>query len=315
MESPNNDRLQVSVIVPVVEMVDDLEALYREYSAELREMGRTFEFIFVLDGRFARLREPLAELKRRHPEVRIVVLGRSFGESAALTAGLSVARGESILTMASYFQVETRGVRELLSKLDDGFDIAVTRRQPRIDSVFNRLQSRVFHGIIRLMTGARYRDITCGFRAMRRNVLDEIQLYGDLHHFIPILAHQAGFKVAEVSVPQRQEEARTRVFGPGVYLSRLLDILTIFFLTRFARKPLRFFGSVGSAVFVVGFLISAYLAAYRLLGFGGIANRPLLLLGVLMVVFGVQSVSIGLVGEIVIFTHARTREYRIETIL
>jgi hypothetical protein len=150
---------------------------------------------------------------------------------------------------------------------------------------------------------------------MRMEVFDELHLYGDLHRFIPILAERAGLRVKEVAVPQRKEDSRARVFRLTVYLGRLLDILTLFFRTRFMHKPLRFFGTLGAAMLSVGFVISAYLALYRLLGYGGIANRPLLLLGILLIVFGVQSISIGLVGEIVIFTHAREKEYRIDTVL
>lgn len=307
--------LDVSVIVPIVERHDDLSRLYEEYAASLRQLQKSFEFIFVVDGGFRAVLESLKALKAADPQVRIVLLARSFGESVALKAGFSEARGRIILTLASYFQVETSGVREALAGIEEGYDLVISRRHPRVDTLFNRLQSLVFHGIIRWTTGVGFRDVTCGFRAMKREVLEEIGLYGNLHHFIPILAIQAGFKIKEIEIPQRIEEAKSRVFGVGVYLNRLLDIVTIFFLTKFTRKPLRFFGAIGTVVFVAGLGICVYLFLYRLLGSGGIANRPLLLLGVLLVIFGVQSVSIGLVGEIVIFTHARDKDFRIEEIL
>jgi glycosyltransferase involved in cell wall biosynthesis len=313
--SAGEATVDVSVVVPVVEPVDDLTALFRGYSAALREMERSFEFFFVLDDRFRNLIEPLRELKRDNPEVHIVVMGRSFGEAAALKAGVSQARGSVLMTLASRFQVDSGGVRELLTQLDEGYDLVVARRNPRIDSRFNRVQSRVFHGVARLMTGSNFRDMTCGSRAMRPEVFDALHLYGNFHRFIPILAKRAGFSVKEVDVPQCTEDSRTRVFSLTTYLALLLDVLTLFFLTRFAHKPLRFFGTLGAAILSVGFVISAYLALYRLLGYGGIANRPLLLLGILMIVFGLQSISIGLVGEIVIFTHAREKEYRIDRVL
>jgi glycosyltransferase involved in cell wall biosynthesis len=287
--SVSEPAVDVSVVVPVVELVDDLDALFRDYSAALREMERSFEFIFVLDGRFRRLVEPLRELKRDNPEVCIVVMGESFGEAAALKAGASQARGSVLMTLASRFQVEGGGVRELLMQLDKGYDLVVTRRHPRIDSRLNRLQARVFHAIARLMTGSKFRDMTCGSRAMRAEVFDELHLYGDFHRFIPILAKQAGLRVKEVDVPQHKEDSRSRVFRLTVYLALLLDVLTLFFLTRFVHKPLRLFGTLGAAMLSVGFVISGYLALYRLLGFGGIANRPLLLLGILMIVFGMRS--------------------------
>jgi glycosyltransferase involved in cell wall biosynthesis len=308
-------EVEISVVVPVVEEpVDDPTELFLEYSAALRETGRSFEFIFVLDDGFRHLVEPLRELKRDNPELRIVVMGRSFGEAAALTAGASQSRGSVLMTLASRFQVEGGGVRELLAELDRGCDLVVVCRSPRVDSPFSRLRSRAFHGVVRLLTGSRFRDLTCGSRAMRAEVFDELHLYGSFHRFIPILAEQAGLSVREVDVCQARDDARPRVFGVTGYLALLLDILTLFFLSRFAQKPLRFFGTLGAAVFGVGFAISGYLALYRLLGYGGVADRPLLLLGILLVVFGVQSISIGLVGEIVIFTHGE-REYRIDTVL
>ncbi len=307
--------VEITVVVPVVEPVDDLAWLFEHYAVPLRETKRPFEFVFVLDEASRHWIEPLRELKRDHPEVILVVLGGSLGEAAALKAGAAQARGSVIVTLASRLQVEGGGIREMLAELDAGSDLVVICRQPRRDARFNRLQSRVFNGLLRLLTGSKFRDVTCGSRAMRAEVFDELHLYGNFHRFIPILARDAGFEVEEVEVSQSPKDARMRLLKPTGYLTFLLDVLTLFFLTRFARKPLRFFGTLGAGIFGVGFAISAYLALYRLLGFGGVADRPLLLLGILLIVFGVQSISIGLVGEIVIFTLAREKEYRVEKVL
>ena len=195
-------------------------------------------------------------------------------------------------------------------------DLVISWRYPRIDSWFNRVQARVFHWTIRMLTGTGYHDVSCGLRAMKRQVAEEIQLYGDLHRFIPLLAYQRGFKVKEITVRQSPLDSMRRIYRPGVYLRRLLDILTLFFLFKFTQKPLRFFGLVGSSLFGAGVLTTAYLGLYRLLGFGAISGRPLLILGVLLMVLGVQLFSIGLLGEIIIFTHARdVKEYQIKEIL
>jgi len=308
-------RPDVSVIVPVVEVHDDLAKLYDEFSGALRALGKTYEFVFVLDGGFRHLVEPLKALRQGHPGFRIVALGRPFGESVALRAGLEHSSGATIVTLAAYFQVGVGAVAEALRGLDQGADLVVARRWPRLDSPFNRLQSKIFHGLVRLLTGTRFRDLTCGFRAMRREVLEEVHPYGELHHFIPLLAERAGFRVKEIDAPQRREESAARVFGLGLYLSRVMDVVTVFFLTKFTRTPLRFFGMIGTLVGLAGFAILTYLALYRLLGYGGIGDRPLLLLGLLFVVFGIQSISIGLVGEIVIFTHSRDKEYRVDLVL
>jgi glycosyltransferase involved in cell wall biosynthesis len=306
----------VSVVVPVVERYGDLARLYAEIAAELDRLGKSAEFIFVVDYR---QREAITSLRQiqsaaRH-DVELVLLGGTFGESASLTVGLERARGELLVTFAAYFQVDPTGLEGALQEIEAGADMVVGRRFPRVDSRFNRLQSRLFHWLLNWTTRTRFQDISCGFRVMRREAARELQIYGGLHRFIPILAMQRGLEVRELPLPQRREDAVTRYYGLAVYLKRFIDILTVFFLTRFTHRPLRFFGLLGFGIGVSGFALTAYLGIYRLLGLGSIANRPLLLLGVLLLVLGIQLLSLGLIGEIIIFTHARkAATYRIAEI-
>lgn len=304
-QETQNAAPDVTLIVPVAERYDDPGKLYRLYVPELEALGKSFEFLFVVDGGQEKIVPSLRRLKEEGARVVFATLSRPFGEAAALSVGLSMARGETILTLASYLQVEASGVRAALAELDAGADLVVARRYPRRDSILNRAQANVFNWIVRRLTGTLFHDIACGFRAMKREVAGELDIYGDLHRFVPVLALREGFRVVEIPVPQREEDRGLRYAGPGIYLRRLLDILSVFFLVKFTRKPLRFFGLVGTAVMVPGVLVLLYLGAYRLLGFGAIGDRPLLLLGVLLVVLGFQSLSLGLIGEIVIFTHAR----------
>jgi glycosyltransferase involved in cell wall biosynthesis len=304
-------------VIPISERHDDLRELYFQYARELSKTGFTHEFIFVLDGPDHDALQTLKSLKEEHPgEVVVVTLSRWFGEATALSVGFDKARGEVILTLPSYFQVAPHEVHRIFKKLaEDDQDLVVAWRYPRIDSRFNRVQSRLFHWLVRLLTGARYHDVSCGVRLMRRKVAEEIHLYGDLHRFLPVSAYQRGFHVSELPVQQSPQDARLRVYGPGVYLRRLLDILTFFFLFRFTKKPLRFFGLIGSGIFGAGTVITVYIGAERLLGTTP-AARPLLILGVLLMVFGIQLFSTGLLGEIIIFTHARdVKEYHVEEIV
>lgn len=307
----------VSVIIPVVERHGDLERLFEEYASELELLDRTAEYIFVVDYREREVVPMLRELQRdTDRDVILVLLGGTFGESSALTVGLDRARGEIIVTLAAYFQVEPVGVRDAFAAVDGGADLVFGRRHPRVDSLFNRLQSGLFRRIVNWMTGASFKDISSGFRVMRRRVAEELQVYGGLHRFIPILAWNQGFKVVELPMRQRREDAPTRYYGIAVYLKRVLDVLTIFFLIKFTRRPLRFFGLIGLGVSAVGGAITLYLGVYRILGLGAIAGRPLLLLGVLLVVLGIQTLSLGLIGEIIIFTHARSiRDYQIAEVI
>lgn len=309
--------VDLSVVVPISEHHDDLQELYLQYARELSVNGSLFEFIFVLDGPKPEALKTLRQLKKEFNQITIVSLNRPVGEATAVSVGFDRARGLIILTLAPYFQVEPHEVRQMLGKLmEDGNDVVISWRYPRIDSLFNRLQSWGFHWLTRLLTGIKYHDISCGLRVMKRRVVEEIHLYGELYAFLPLLAYQRGFKVVEVPVQQSRHDTKRRVYGPGVYLRRVLDILTIFFLFNFSKKPLRFFGLFGSGVFAAGAIITGYLGVYRLLGLGPISGRPLLTLGVLLIVLGVQLFSIGFLGEIIIFTHARRfKEYTIEKFL
>lgn len=305
------------MVVPVVERHGDLRQLYSEYATELTRMGRQAEFIFVIDYRQQEVVPLLREIQREaEDEVILVRLGGMFGESAALTVGVEQARGEIVVTLASYFQVEPRGLEKAIREIEKGADLVVGCRFPRIDSWFNRLQSKVFHSIVNLISGTTFRDISSGFRVMRRTVPRELPVYGGVHRFFPVLALRHGFKVRELEMSQRQEDAVTRYYGIAVYIKRLLDVLTVFFLLKFTHRPLRFFGVLSILLGLPGLAITLYLGIYRLLGLGPIAQRPLLLLGVLLMVLGIQLLSIGLIGEMIVFTHARQiREYRIEEII
>jgi glycosyltransferase involved in cell wall biosynthesis len=303
-------RRLVSVIVPVVERADDLQSLYRDFAAELDACGEAHEFLFIFDGAFTPPPE-IVSLCRERDNVRVLRFARTFGETAALRLGIERSRGDLILTLPAYYQVKPEGLRSLLDQLDAGSDMVVASRSPRLDSRFNRLQSAAFHRLLSGVTDRRFHDIACGVRLMRRPVAEALPLYGDLHRFIPALALREGYLVDEVPVPQHPQDLRTRLYGPGVYARRLLDIAAFFFLAKFTEKPLRFFGLVGSLFFAAGAFTGLVLLVARL-GGQGIANRPLLLLAVLLLALGVQLMGLGLVGEIIVHLRApHRRAYRV----
>jgi glycosyltransferase involved in cell wall biosynthesis len=300
----------VSVVVPVVERAEDLMAVYRAFSRELEKRAEEFEFLFVFDGRFAPPAE-LLELSRKKERVRILRFAREFGETAALRIGIEKSQGDLVLTLPAYFQVQPEGLGLLLDAIVGGADMAVANRSPRLDNWLNRMQSRAFHRIIGGVTDQQFHDMACGVRAMRRPVAEALPLYGDLHRFIPALALREGYRVDEVPVAQHPNDARVRVYWPGVYLRRLLDVAAFFFLAKFTERPLRFFGLVGSLFLSSGALLSLVLLIQRFEG-QGIANRPALLLAVLLVALGVQLIGLGLVGEIIVHLRApHRRAYRV----
>lgn len=305
---------RVSIIIPVAERCDPLPALYEEYRGAIAQVTGDYEFIFVLDGNYADKAPELTPL-RAQGNVRVLQLSRQFGEAALITAGFEFCSGGRIMTLPAYRQVVPGRIGELLAGLKSA-DMTVACRWPRRDSAINRLQSAAFHFALRRMTGAEFHDLGCSARAFDRRVLEEVRLYGDQHRFLPLLASRQGFRVKEVQLPQSDHDTPTRVYSPGVYTRRLLDILTILFLTKFTRKPLRFFGLIGVTLLVVGVVALAWIAVQRLVFYVGLGDRPALLLSTLLIVLGVQILALGLVGELIIFTHAsELREYQVAEVV
>jgi glycosyltransferase involved in cell wall biosynthesis len=309
-DGPPSDVELISVVVPVVERTDDLVSVYRAFARELDRRPEEYEFLFVFDGRFTPPPELIA-LSRDTGRIKLLRFVREFGETAALRLGIARSRGDLIVTLPAYFQVQAEGLPLLIDAVEAGADMAVANRSPRLDSWLNRAQSRLFHSIVGGASDQRFHDMACGVRVMSRTVAETLPLYGDLHRFIPALALREGFQVQEVSVAQHPSDARTRVYRPGVYFRRLLDIAAFFFLAKFTEKPLRFFGLVGSVFLGAGAALSLVLLVQRVEG-QGIANRPALLLAVLLVALGVQLIGLGLVGEIIVHIRApHRRAYRV----
>jgi glycosyltransferase involved in cell wall biosynthesis len=304
-ESPVEGTIDVSVVCAVRPDTTDLAEMHAEIRRELAQTGRAIEFLYILPGRRAILDEQIARLEDPEGRIRVLRLARDFGEATALQVGFEHSRGKYVLTVPDRRQTDASVVREILTLLDDGHEVVVVRRDPRKDGLFNRLQSRVFHALTKALVWENLRDITCGVRGLTRKAAVRLDLYGDQHRFVPILARRSGYEVLEIPSPQHPANRTLRLFGPGVYVRRILDIFSIFFLARFTRKPLRFFGLIGSVMGMIGFAICLVLAYQRLFGKTALADRPLLLLGVLLLVLGVQVISLGLLGEVIIFLSSR----------
>ena len=311
----STEPVDVSLIVPVGRRQADPAELFAEYRAGLDALACHCEMIFVLDGPNEKFAAGLKELAAGPQRITIVSLTRSFGEATAIMAGFEQAKGQVIVTLPAYFQVEASELPKLVGALQTS-DLAIARRWPRAGGIFERMRRSAFHGLLAAVTGLRYKDLGCGARALDRRVLEEIQLYGDQHRFLPVLADRKGFKVAEIDVRQSPKDRHEGYYEPRVYTRGFLDIFTIFFLVRFTKKPLRFFGMIGVTLFAIGALVVTWLVVDRLFFGHGLTERPALLLSSLMVVLGLQLFAIGLLGELIIFTHARQlRDYQIDAVL
>ncbi|MCH9004553.1 MAG: glycosyltransferase [Proteobacteria bacterium] len=299
----------ISVIIPVTERVDSIENLLMTYQQVIASTGRDFEIICVLDGKFAHLKTNIRQESNKHGTIRVISLSRNYGESVALAIAIEHARYDLVLTLPSYEQIESNAIPTLFDHIDEA-DVVVARRWPRKDSAINRFTNRVFHAALRWITQVPFRDIGCGVRVFKRRVFSEITIYGDQHRFLPVLADRRGFKVVEIDLPQAESDLGVRIYSPRVYVSRLLDLIGVFFLARFTKKPLRFFGMIGSVLGLTGIIILFVAVLQRYAFDMALADRPILLLGSLCLVLGAQLFALGLVGELIIFTHARDlKEY------
>jgi dolichol-phosphate mannosyltransferase len=303
----------VSVIVPVTERPHDLAWLYRTFSAELVAAERPYEFVFAVEPWARSWVEVLEPLVDGGEPIRVLEVGQTVGEAALLDAAASSCSSPIIVTLPAYPRVQPGALEALIGEVEKGADLASAVRVSRESSLVNRIQNRLFHGLLGRMGGRGFRDVASGVRAMRRTILEDLPLYGDFFRFLPVLARREGFAVVEVEVAQHPEDQRARVYAPGVYLRRLIDLLGLFFILRFTHKPLRFFGLVGSLFALGGASILAVLFVQRV-GGRGIADRPMLLLGTMLLVLGVQAIAMGLIGEIIVHLSAsHRRTYRLRT--
>ena len=304
-------EVAISVIIPITERPEELTDLHREYVAALATLGKTVEFIYATEPWRRELTMQVARLPKEGETVRIVEAAQAVGEASLLKLAAERSRGQILITSPAYFRIEAASLINMIERIDAGADMVAARRWPRRDSWINRAQTRLFHYFLGKIGGGRVSDVACGVRAMRRGVLEGLPLYGDFHRFLPVLAIREGYRVEEISCPQHARDSRTRVYRPGVYLRRLIDLLNLFFLLRFTFKPLRFFGLMGSALGISGSVILAVLAVQRL-GGQPLANRPMMLLGVLLVTLGLQMFALGLIGEIIVHLQAPYRpSYRL----
>jgi len=313
--SQKDSRVELSVIIPVGDRQSDAGALFADYQEGLGKLGMRHEVIFVLDGPQEDFAAGLQPIMHDNGNMTVVALTRSFGEATALMAGFEQASGELILTLPAYFQIRGAEIPKLVDAMELG-DLAVARRWPRAGGRLELLRRNAFHGLIAWITGLRFRDLGCGARVMRRRVLEEVSLYGDQHRFLALLADRQGFRVREIDVAQSAQDRFTGRYRTREYVHRALDIFTVFFLVRFTKKPLRFFGMVGATTFGIGAAFLLYLVIDRLFFGEGLAGRPALLLSSLLVVLGLQLFALGLLGELIIFTHAKNiKDYQVDKVI
>jgi glycosyltransferase involved in cell wall biosynthesis len=299
----------ISVVVPMHNEERSVALLYDELSSVFEPLDVPWEAIFVDDGSTDGTFAALTRLHSAAGNVRVVRLRRNFGKAAALVAGFDQARGDIVVTMDGDLQDDPAEIPRLLAKLDEGFDLVSGWKTHRRDRLSRRILSRIFNRATGMLSGVRLHDMNCGLKAYRAEVVRGLRLYGELHRFIPVLAHYRGFRIAELPVNHRPREHGRSRYGIERYLRGFLDLLTVSFIGRYRHRPLHLFGGLGLILGFSGTAILTYLTVVKILGHA-IGHRPLLMLGVLLVVIGLQFFSLGLISEMITSLHEERAQER-----
>jgi glycosyltransferase involved in cell wall biosynthesis len=308
----NSTKCDISVVIPLFNEEPNLEELKARLDRVLPEVSDRYEIIFVDDGSRDGSAKLLRDFHASDPwHTRVVRFRRNFGKSAALAAGFDTSRFEIIFTMDADLQDQPEEIPKLLARLEKGADLVSAWRVNRNDPASKTLPSKVYNAVTRLTTGVRMHDFNCGFKCYRRSVLDELQIYGERHRYIPVLASYRGFRIAEVPVEHKPRMRGKSKFGYERYFGGFFSLLTVILLTRYTNKPLHFFGFVGLASFGAGFLIDLYLSILWLVFRKPLSDRPILMLGTMLIIIGVQFLFFGLLAEMIAFTARRDDDYSV----
>lgn len=313
------NRVHISVVVPVYNEEQSVRPLYETLSAALEREGRNYEVVFVDDGSSDGSFSVLQALHDTDDRVRVIRFRRNFGKTPALVAGFAHARGEIVFTMDADLQDDPAEIPQFLGKLSEGYDLVSGWKYPRLDPFTKTIPSFFFNRMVSATTGVRLHDMNCGFKAYRREIIEDLKLYGELHRFIPVLAARRGFRITEVKVKHHPRKFGKSKFGARRFLRGFLDLLMVLFLVSYMRTPLRLFGSLGVLSTIAGIGVDLYVVLDRFLPFGSqqpIHNRPLLFVGILLLVFGISLILTGLQSEMIRhFAYRPEEEYSVRQVL
>ena len=308
----------LSVVVPLLDEAESLGELVQEIVSGAEASGRSFEIILVDDGSKDESWAVIGKLDEQYPGiVSGIRFSRNFGKSAALAAGFAEARGEYIVTMDADLQDDPAEIPNLVDALDSGYDLVSGWKSDRQDPVSKTIPSRFFNLITSKMSGIKLHDFNCGLKAYRREVTQNLVLYGEMHRYIPLLAKWDGYtRITEIKVNHRPRKYGSTKFGLERFVRGFLDLLTVLFTTRFAARPMHFFGTLGTLSFIGGFAISLYLSIDKLAFGNPIGDRPLLLLGAILILLGSQLFMSGILGEMLIRQRMEARgAYQVREVL
>jgi glycosyltransferase involved in cell wall biosynthesis len=315
MESVDQNNIYFTVVVPLFNEQESLQKLYEQLSKASCLSEKPTEFIFVDDGSTDQSINVLTGLHERDARVRVIQFRRNYGKSAALAVGFEKARGKIIVTLDADLQDDPAEISRLVDSLDEDYDLVCGWRKDRKDPFLKKWSSKLFNRVTSMLTGIRIHDVNCGLKTFRREVIQNIKVYGKLHRFLPVFAKAQGFKVGEVVINHHARLYGRTKYGFSRFAEGFFDLITVLFITRFTKKPLHIFGSLGIFSLILGTLISAYLTIEKLFVGKYLSNRPLFFLGILLIIVGVQFFSIGLLGEMLTESRQDHNSYSIKKVL
>ena len=302
-----SQTLEISIVVPLYNEEESLSELVDQIKKSLPY--RSFELIFVDDGSSDSSWDVIEQLVEVNSEVKGISLGVNQGKSYALQAGFNEVKGQYIVTLDADLQDDPAEIEQMICSLESGYDLVSGWKKKRFDPISKTIPSKFFNWVTRRAAGIHLHDFNCGLKAYRAEVVAHIQLYGELHRYIPLLAKRAGFgSITEQIVQHRARKYGRTKFGLSRFINGFLDLITILFVQKYLQKPMHFFGTIGVLLMSIGSLINIYLAGIRIFYNAGIGNRPLLFLGILLMVLGVQFLSTGFLGELINKNHIHNRQ-------
>ncbi len=308
----SNIKSLVSFVVPIYNEEDNVKLLYQELYEVVEASGLRAEFVFIDDGSSDATVERLSEITSNDPRVKIILLRRNFGQTAAMSAGFDHAEGEIIITMDGDLQNDPHEAPRMIEKLEEGYDIVAGWRKDRQDKKWSKvIPSMIANRIISKTTKVSLHDYGCSLKVFRADVIKNINLYGEMHRFIPAVAAQLGVRICEVPVNHRARQFGTSKYGIFKTFRVILDLLTVQFFLGYATRPLHLFGMLGLVSGFLGTLLLSYLSFERLVMGVPLANRPILLVGVMLVLIGLQFICSGLLAEVMVRTYHESQGKKI----
>ncbi|MBT8392413.1 MAG: glycosyltransferase family 2 protein [Ignavibacteria bacterium] len=302
---------KISLVIPLYNEEESVVPLSHEIRKALSKINVDYEVILIDDGSTDLSLKELKEICRTDNRFKYISFRKNYGKSAALHVGFKKAVGEAIITMDADLQDDPHEIPNLLAKLEEGFDLCSGWKKKRQDPFIKKISSKFFNFVTRVISGIRIHDFNCGLKAYRKAVVESVKVYGELHRYIPVFAKWQGYKITETPVQHHPRRYGKTKFGLSRFFKGFIDLVTVIFVTRYIKRPMHFFGFLGALAFISGFILLGYLTVLWIQGIP-LSNRPMLFLGMLLIIVGVQLFAVGLLGEVIVHNSMDEREYVIK---